>query len=117
MTEHLTYFDSGSTVNQAAIWLGTLQQQRQSYDEAIESYMAVSPDYEKYNTIIQNLEVCWIAKLRQEKSENQLNDAKALTDHLRSLIFDKDTNASTMDGCSKICRYGTCRNAGHLFQR
>ena len=92
LTEHLTYFDRGSTVDQAAIWLGTLQQRRQSYDEAIESYMAVSPDYQKYTTIIQNLEVCWIAKLKQDKSENQLNDVKALTDYLRSLIFDKDAN-------------------------
>ena len=112
LTEHLTYFDSGSTVNQAAIWLGTLQQRRQSYDEAIESYMAVRPDYEKYTTIIQNLEVCWIAKLRQDKSENQLNDAKALTDYLRSLIFDKDDNAPQK--WTDVQRYAATALAGML---
>ncbi len=90
LTEHLTYFAPGTTVDQAAIWLGTIQHQRQSYDDAIESYMAVRPTYQDYSTILTNLATCWEAKLKQQ--ESTLDDAATFIKHLRSLIFDEQGN-------------------------
>ncbi|MEC9095631.1 MAG: hypothetical protein VX776_03300, partial [Planctomycetota bacterium] len=92
LTEHLNYFASGNTVDQAAIWLGTLQQRRQSYTQAIASYMAIRPDYQNYTNVIENLEACWAAKLKQDNSDDPLTAAKTFTDHLRSLIFDGQGN-------------------------
>ncbi|MBA61614.1 MAG: hypothetical protein CMJ76_04540 [Planctomycetaceae bacterium] len=112
LAEHLTYFDSGSSVDQAAIWLGTLQQRRQSFAQAIASYMAISPDYQNYITVIQNLEFCWSAKLKQNKSDNQLTDVKAFIDHLKSLIF--DSQGKTPQQWTSTQRYAATTLAGIL---
>ena len=51
MAEHATYFEQGSTVDQAAVWLATLQQRRQNYEEAITNYMIVRPEYPDYQPL------------------------------------------------------------------
>ena len=112
LIEHLTYFEAGSTVNQSAIWLGTLQQRRRSFDSAIKSYMAVNPDYPDYVTVLQNLEICWAAKLKLATSENQLEDADAFVQHLRGLIFDSDGNLPQQ--WSSVQRYAATTLAGIL---
>jgi len=110
LIEHLTYFEAGSTVNQSAIWLGTLQQRRQSFGAAIESYMAVSSNYPNYVTVLRNLETCWAAKLKRESSENPLDDADSFVQHLRGLIFDGEGNLPQQ--WSSVQRYAATTLSG-----
>ncbi|MBK94736.1 MAG: hypothetical protein CMJ79_03340 [Planctomycetaceae bacterium] len=89
LTEHITYFEQGSTVNQAAIWLATLQQRRQNYDQAIANYMIILTNYPNYPDVISSLEACWAAKLKGQEQANLLTIASPFLEHLKSLIYDE----------------------------
>ena len=113
LAEHITYFEQGSTVDQAAVWLATLQQRRQNYKEAITNYMIVRPEYPDYPTIISHLEQCWAVRLKDTPNEKLLTVAKPFIDHLRSLIYDDSDQIP--DQWNKNSRYAATALAGFLL--
>jgi tetratricopeptide (TPR) repeat protein len=62
LEEHLQFFTTGTTVDQARVWLGALVQRESKWDEALALYVQVTPTHPQFLDVLQQLQLCWDQK-------------------------------------------------------
>ncbi|MEC7566713.1 MAG: hypothetical protein VX738_13610 [Planctomycetota bacterium] len=98
LEEHLQFFETGETLDQARVWLGALVQREGKWDEAIALYMKVTPTHRQFSEVLTQFEQCWLQKLKDTDAMLLVQQPHPLVpamNYLRGLVTDSQGDVLT----------------------
>jgi tetratricopeptide (TPR) repeat protein len=93
LEEHLQFFTTGTTVDQARVWLGALVQREGKWNEALALYVQVTSTHPQFPVVLQQLQLCWDQKWASYDDTELAQQPHPLTpviDYCKSLMTTAD---------------------------